>query len=69
MVRSLSRYWNVPPAPLLPVRIVAETESSALPEWEARCKSQGLLMTAPRRAILSAMLRSDQARLQPIQVA
>ena len=39
---------------------VSEVDS-ALAAWEARCKSQGLLVTAPRRAILTAMLRLDQS--------
>lgn len=37
---------------------MTETGSDALPAWEAHCKSLGLLMTAPRRAILTAMLQS-----------
>jgi AcrR family transcriptional regulator len=36
-------------------------DSDALAGWEARCKSLGLLVTAPRRAILTAMLRLDQS--------
>ena len=40
---------------------VSEAARAALVAWEARCKSLGLLMTASRRAILSAMLRLDQA--------
>ncbi|OOG49085.1 transcriptional repressor [Rhodanobacter sp. C01] len=41
---------------------MTETGSDALPAWEARCKSHGLLMTAPRRAILTAMLQSGTPR-------
>lgn len=40
------------------MNIVTETGSNAPPGWEARCKSLGLLMTAPRRAILNALLQS-----------
>jgi DNA-binding transcriptional regulator YhcF (GntR family) len=43
------------------VNAVSEVDSEALAAWQARCKSLGLLMTAPRRAILSAMLRLDQS--------
>lgn len=42
---------------LPPVNVVSETGGNALAVWEARCKSLGLLMTAPRRAILTAMLQ------------
>ena len=38
------------------VSAVTETARVALAAWEARCKSLGLLMTAPRRAILAALL-------------
>lgn len=38
-----------------------ETGSDALLVWEARCRSLGLLMTTPRRAILTAMLRLGTA--------
>ena len=42
---------------------MTETGSAVLlPAWEARCKSLGLLMTAPRRAILTAMLQSGTPR-------
>jgi hypothetical protein len=41
------------------VNAVSEVNSDALAGWEARCKSLGLLVTAPRRAILTAMLRLD----------
>lgn len=40
---------------------VTEKASDALLVWEARCKSLGLLMTAPRRAILTAMLEFGTA--------
>jgi Fe2+ or Zn2+ uptake regulation protein len=43
------------------VNAVSEVDSDALVAWEARCKALGLLMTAPRRAILTAMLRLDHA--------
>ncbi|MFZ0872118.1 MAG: transcriptional repressor [Rhodanobacter sp.] len=36
-------------------------DSNALAAWEARCKSLGLLVTAPRRAILTSLLRLDQS--------
>jgi len=42
------------------VNVVSDTGGDALTHWEARCKSLGLLVTAPRRAILMAMLRIDQ---------
>ena len=42
------------------MNVVSDTVGDALTHWEARCKSLGLLMTAPRRAILMAMLRIDQ---------
>lgn len=34
----------------------------ALPEWEARCRSLGMLVTEPRRAILGALLESSHAQ-------
>ena len=40
---------------------VTETGSDALLTWEARCKSLGLLITVPRRAILAAMLELGTA--------
>ena len=40
---------------------VSEVDSNALAAWEARCKSLGLLVTAPRRAILTSLLRFDQS--------
>ncbi|WP_239949360.1 transcriptional repressor [Dyella terrae] len=40
---------------------MTETACDALLAWEARCKSLGLLMTAPRRAILIAMLEFGTA--------
>jgi Fe2+ or Zn2+ uptake regulation protein len=43
------------------VNAVSEADSDALATWEARCKSLGLMMTAPRRAILIAMLGLDQS--------
>jgi len=43
------------------VNAVSEADSAALVAWEVRCKSRGLLMTAPRRAILTAMLGLEQA--------
>lgn len=51
--------WSALPAPSPAVKAVTETGSIALPAWETRCKSLGLLMTAPRRAILNALLQSD----------
>ena len=42
------------------MNVVSDTGGDALTHWEARCKSLGLLVTAPRRAILMAMLRIDQ---------
>lgn len=44
------------------MNIVTETGSEALAAWEARCQSHGLLMTAPRRAILTAMSTLDAPR-------
>jgi Ferric uptake regulator family len=43
------------------VNAVSEVGSDALADWEARCKSLGLRVTAPRRGILTAMLRLDQS--------
>ncbi len=43
------------------VNAVTETGRDALPAWEARCKSLGLLITVPRRAILAAMLELGTA--------
>jgi Fe2+ or Zn2+ uptake regulation protein len=43
------------------VNAVSEVDSNALAAWEARCKSLGLLVTAPRRAILTSLLRLDQS--------
>ncbi|WP_158754089.1 transcriptional repressor [Dyella sp. S184] len=40
---------------------MTETGRDALPAWEARCKSLGLLITVPRRAILAAMLELGTA--------
>jgi Fe2+ or Zn2+ uptake regulation protein len=48
------------PALSPPVNAVSDADGDALPHWEACCKSLGLLVTAPRRAILMAMLRTDQ---------
>lgn len=38
------------------MRAVTEAAAGALLAWEARCKAQGLVVTAPRRAILAALL-------------
>jgi len=35
--------------------------AAALTEWETRCTAQGLFITAPRRAILTALLHLDDA--------
>jgi hypothetical protein len=43
------------------VNAVSEVDSDALAVWEARCKSLGLLVTAPRRAILTSLLQLDQS--------
>jgi hypothetical protein len=43
------------------VSAVTETGGDALVAWEARCKSLGLLITLPRRAILAAMLELGTA--------
>jgi hypothetical protein len=43
------------------VNAVSELDSDALAGWEARCRSLGLRVTAPRRGILTAMLRLDQS--------
>jgi hypothetical protein len=43
------------------VNAVTEVDSAALVAWEAYCKSLGLLVTAPRRGILSAMLRLEES--------
>ncbi|OOG38120.1 transcriptional repressor [Rhodanobacter sp. C05] len=40
---------------------MTEAAGTALVAWEARCKSLGMLMTAPRRAILAAMLQLGHA--------
>ena len=34
--------------------------AEALPAWEAHCRSRGLLVTTPRRAIISALLQASQ---------
>jgi Fe2+ or Zn2+ uptake regulation protein len=52
----------VRPATSPPVNAVTETGSEALATWEELCQSFGLLMTAPRRAILNAMSTTDAPR-------